>query len=250
VKLPILRGTMDRRVLVNYRVDRDVLAAVLPPPFRPRTVGGYGVAGICLIRIEGLRAGPLPRLPGLASENAAHRAAVEWDADDGVRQGVYVTRRDTSSMLNALAGGRVFPGAHHRARFQVEDDGARIDLQMHSLDGAVGVRLRARAAPGLPSGSIFPSLAAASEFFEAGSLGYSATRRPGTFDAMELRTQRWAVAPLAVDEAASSWFDDPHVFPPGSAVLDHALVMRALEHAWVPRAPLSAAVPRMTPAAG
>ncbi len=30
-----LRATMERRLLVNYRVDPQALAGVLPKPFRP-----------------------------------------------------------------------------------------------------------------------------------------------------------------------------------------------------------------------
>ena len=32
---PSIRATMERRILVNYRIDPDVLASVLPAPFRP-----------------------------------------------------------------------------------------------------------------------------------------------------------------------------------------------------------------------
>jgi hypothetical protein len=248
VKLPVLRATMDRRILVNYRVDARMLASVLPPPFRPRTVEGWGIAGICLIRLSRLRPGGLPPLPGLASENAAHRMAVEWDGPDGLLHGVYVPRRDTSSWLGALVGGRVYPGVHHLARFRVDETPERLELEMHSADGDVHVRLRARPARALPQGSVFRTLAAASAFFEDGGSGYS-PRRGGGFDALALRTVQWAVEPLEVEVAESTVFDDPVRFPPGTAVLDHALVMRSIEHAWVPEMPLAAA-PRLAPATG
>lgn len=49
-------GTIERRLLVNYRIDAAVLSRVLPVPFRPGLVGGYGIAGICMIRLKHLRA--------------------------------------------------------------------------------------------------------------------------------------------------------------------------------------------------
>ena len=52
MRIPTIRGIIDRRVLVNFRVDPDVLARVCPPPFRPQVVNGFGVAGICLIRLK------------------------------------------------------------------------------------------------------------------------------------------------------------------------------------------------------
>jgi hypothetical protein len=121
MRIPVIRGVIDRRILVNFRVDSVVLAAQLPDLFRPQRVHGCGIAGVCLIRLKHIRPTFLPRLVGIASENAAHRIAVEWNTADGVRAGVYVPRRDTSSRLNALAGGRLFPGVHNLARFDVNE---------------------------------------------------------------------------------------------------------------------------------
>jgi hypothetical protein len=46
MRLPVVRGVIDRRILVNYRVDPDVVARTLPPPFRPKLHRGYGLVGI------------------------------------------------------------------------------------------------------------------------------------------------------------------------------------------------------------
>src|SRR5258708_1017358 len=112
MRLPTICGVIDRRILVNYRVDPNLLTAILPRPFRPQAIHGFGMAGICLIRLREVRPRGFPSWMGLASENAAHRIAVEWDDGDQLRHGVYVVRRDTNSRLNALAGGRIFPGVH------------------------------------------------------------------------------------------------------------------------------------------
>jgi hypothetical protein len=55
MKAPALAAVMERRILVNYRVDPDLLGSYLPAPFRPALVGGHGVAGICLIRLGRIR---------------------------------------------------------------------------------------------------------------------------------------------------------------------------------------------------
>src|SRR4029453_9616399 len=103
MRLPKIHGVIRRRLLVNFRVDPDVIARQLPAPFRPKRYRGAAVAGICLIRLEEIRPKGFPRLAGLASENAAHRIAVEWDEADGKREGVYIPRRDTGSLVNHLA---------------------------------------------------------------------------------------------------------------------------------------------------
>ncbi|WP_197355421.1 hypothetical protein [Aureliella helgolandensis] len=55
MRIPTIRGTIDRRILANFRVDPRILATILPAPFRPQTVAGYGIAGICLIRLKHIR---------------------------------------------------------------------------------------------------------------------------------------------------------------------------------------------------
>jgi hypothetical protein len=170
---------------------------------------------------------------GLSSDNAAHRIAVRWEGSSGeAREGVFIPRRDTSSWVNSLAGGRLFPGEHHRAAFEVHEDGHSIDLHMRSDDGMAEVEVRGCFGGAFPEASCFPSLAAASHFFEAGSLGYSVTREPGRLDGLELRTQGWRVEPLTVDFVQSSYFSDPTRFPPGSVELDCALAMRDVPHEW------------------
>ena len=239
--MPVIQGVIDRRVLVNYRVDPQRVAACLPRPFRPRLVEGWAVAGICLIRLRALRPRLMPLPCGLRSENAAHRIAVEWEQDGEVKHGVYIPRRDTNSWLNTLAGGRLFPGEHHHARFEVDESDEHLSIEIRSDDEQTHIHVSAHLADALPLGSIFNSLESASDFFESGSLGYSATSNPDRFDGMELLCHQWHISPLAVDQVASSFFDDPTRFPPGTAQFDCALLMRGIAHQWHSRADLCCA---------
>jgi hypothetical protein len=242
--IPTLQGVIDRRLLVNYRVDADVLARVLPPPFRPKLVGGYGMAGICLIRLKQVRPRFVPGWLGIASENAAHRFAVLWTDSGTTREGVYIRRRDTDSRLNALAGGRLFPGLHYHARFDVNETAERIEVALASDDGETRVAVKGRVVEMLPQGSIFSTIEQASTFFRAGSLGYSATNDPAVFQGMELHCRNWEVTPLDVESASSSYFDDPALFPPDSIKLDCALLMRGIAHEWRSQADLYSETPQ------
>ena len=232
MRLPVISGLIQRRLLVNFQVDPAVLRRLLPEPFRPVLVGGAGMAGICLIRLARVRPNRLPGWIGIGSENAAHRIAVSWDRDGVRHEGVYIPRRDSSSWLNVLAGGRLFPGMHHHARFRIAECGGRFDVAVESNDRLVQLSLVARIADRLPTGSVFASVAEASEFFRRGAIGYSVTGTPGVYDGLELESLRWAVEPLAVERVRSSFFDDPLRFPRGSVVFDSALLMRGIEHRW------------------
>jgi hypothetical protein len=176
--VPVVRGVIDRRILVNYHVDPRVVAPLLPAPFLPKVTRGVGMVGICLIRLRNVRPTFLPPWLGISSENAAHRTAVEWDDGVATRDGVYVRRRDTDSRLNSIAGGRLFPGVHHHARSVVEEASGRYSVALRRDDGVTRMSVRGRRADRLPASSVFRSLDEASAFFRAGALGYSATPDP------------------------------------------------------------------------
>jgi hypothetical protein len=235
-RFPKVHGIIRRRLLINFRVEPAVIERHLPLPFRPKLHDGYAIAGICLIRLENIRPRRVPRILGLSSENAAHRVAVAWEDHGVAREGVYIPRRDTGSLINHLAGGRIFPGEHHRAKFQVTDNGDRIELHMYAADGGVQVDVAGHVAQGLPPTSVFRTVSDASAFFEPGALGYSATADARRLDGVVLRTHSWTVTPFAVERAISSYFSDEDLFPPGSFTFDCALLMRNIAHEWHPAA--------------
>jgi hypothetical protein len=242
MRIPVVRGVIDRRILVNYHVDPRVLAPLLPAPFRPKVAHVVGMVGICLIRLKNVRPTYFPAWLGISSENAAHRTAVEWVDNGATREGVYVRRRDTNSWLNSLAGGRLFPGIHRHARFTVEETSDRYSVALRSDDGVTSMSVRGRRTDRLPGSSVFRSLDEASAFFQAGSLGYSATPDPARFQGLELRCRNWQVEPLAVEEVRSSFFEDESLFPKGSIEFDCALLMRGIEHEWHGKSDLCCAI--------
>ena len=232
MRLPVLRGIIERRILANYHIDPDVMARFLPEPFRPKLANGFAIGGICLIRLREMRP-RFVRLPfGIKSENAAHRIAVEWNRGRSRPSGVFIPRRDTDSWWNVLAGGTVFPGVQHHALFKVAESDNRFRVSLRSDDGFSNLHVCGRVGRRLPSSSVFSSVEEASRFFESGALGYSATPTPGRFDGMELRCKTWQVEPLEIDRVESSFFDDESIFPPGSAEFDSALLMTEIDHQW------------------
>jgi len=227
-----IKGLIRRRLLLNYRVDPAIIQKQLPAPFRPKLHGDYSIAGVCLIRLEQMRPRIAPSILGVSSENAAHRIAVTWEDDAGLHDGVYIPRRDTSAWVNRIAGGRLFPGEHHAATFQVIEQDNHIDFRMQSQDQLVRVELSGKLTDEISTDSCFRSLHNASKFFETGSVGYSVTTDKQRLDGIRLTTDEWKVEPLSVERVYSSYFSDSNLFPPGSAVFDCALIMRNVRHAW------------------
>lgn len=234
MNIPTITGLIRRRILLNYRVHAEVVQKILPERFRPKLVQGKAVAGICLIKLEDIRPKGFPKFLALSSENSAHRIAVEWENDQGKTcEGVFVPRRDTSSTLNALAGGRIFPGVHHRSDFEVEDQAGEISMQVTNRNSREPlVDFKAEETEDFPQESVFASLQESSDFFEAGCIGYSSRPNSCKLDGLLLRVTDWRVSPLAVKQVSSSYFDDEKIFPKGSIHFDHALLMRNISHQW------------------
>ncbi len=231
MKIPTIRGIIDRRILINYSIDEDILARFLPAPFRPKTVEGRGIVGICLIRLKAVRPKSFPGLVGISSENAAHRMAVEWTENGKQQEGVYIPRRDTSSHLNALAGGRIFPGVHQRSAFLIDETDTGYGLELSNVDGT-SLSIKAKATEDWSQESIFETLEQASDFFQNGAIGYSPSKQSKVYDGLELKTFDWKVSPLSVSKVQSSFFENKSIFPTGSIKFDNALLMRNIDHEW------------------
>ena len=224
--------TIERRLLINYRIDPEVVGRHLPAPFRPQLVSGWAVGGVCFIRLGNLRPAHFPRAVGLTTENVAHRFAVEWDDDTGNHVGVFIPRRATDSRLTALCGDRVFPGAHRLARFGVHEDGQTLRITVATRDGGLGLSVIAREGAAFGS-QLFGSLEDAIDFFRQGTLGYSPSGPDARLAGVRLECQQWDARPVGVDAMTSTMFDDVHGFPKGSCSLDCGLVIRDLRARWV-----------------
>jgi len=182
--------TIERRLLVNYRIEPALVARLLPRPFRPQL-------------------------------------------------GVYVPRRDTNSRITAAAGGTVFPGSYRLARFEVDEPGGQVRINVTSRDGQVKLAVTAAPAGALTS-ELFETLDDAVDFFRRGALGFSPSAHASCLDCVRLQSASWAAQPMRA-EIRSGLFDDTALFPPGTCSLDCALVMRNLPARWATGHPLTSA---------
>lgn len=223
--------TIQRRLLISYRIDPGRAAELVPQPFRPQLINGYAVGGVCLIRMSALRPARVPQAAGLTTENLAHRFAVEWDDEHGSHTGVYIPRRDTSSRITAVFGAGIFPGAYHLARFTVTESPDMIRISVRSRDRAVSLSVAAQPATALDS-SLFASLDEATTFFRHGALGFSPSAADGCLDSVHLHSANWDARPMTISALTSSIFDNAATFPMRTCELDSAMIMTNISARW------------------
>lgn len=229
MKLPTIHGIIDRRILINFTADPKVVENILPAPFRPKIFKNKAIVGICLIRLKDIKPKGFPDFVGISSENGAHRIAVEWDEDNITKEGVYIPRRDTSSHLNSFVGGRIFPGKHYLAKFNVNEKDKQYHVDFTSSDDTK-ISIDATEVKEFNTNSIFETIENVSDFFRNGAVGFSPNGKK--FEGLRLETYNWQVTPLEVSNVQSSFFEDENIFPKGSIVFDNALLMKNIEHEW------------------
>ncbi len=180
MRLPVIRGVIDRRILVNYRVDPDVMARIVPSPFRPQIVGGYAIAGICLIRLRRIRphvgcrpfwelvlkmrpiASPSNGMSREATRGACtFRGEITSSSLECSSRRAAVSRRPPSFAVHGHGNiGHIF-NRHFQRRWNAHR-------------GRRGNRFRSAR-----NFSIRVVVAGVRVLFHGGSIGYSATRQPG-----------------------------------------------------------------------
>lgn len=229
MKIPTIHGYIDRRILINFTADPKSVEKIIPFPFRPKIYNGKAVVGICLIRLKDIKPKGFPDFVGVNSEDGAHRIAVEWDENGETKSGVYIPRRDTSLKLNAFVGGRIFPGKHYLAKFNIQEANGNYHIDFKSSD-ETETSIDATETKVFNVNSIFENLENASKFFEDGDLGYSPNK--DRFDGLRLKAYKWEVKPLEVSNVKSSFFENEEIFPRGSVTFDNALLMTHIEHEW------------------
>lgn len=241
MKLPIIHGYIARRILINFTANPEDVQKILPEPFMPKLYKGKAIVGICLIRLKDVKPKGMPDCIGISSENGAHRIAVEWLENGEKKEGVYVPRRDTSLKFNNLVGGRLFPGKHYLAKFDVHENEGNYRIGFVSSDQTF-ISIDASESESFASDSVFGNLENASAFMQNGSIGYSPNGNK--YEGLKLDVYNWQVSPLLVTQVSSSFFEDESIFPEGSVRFDNALLMTNIEHEWnsladIKKAPLN-----------
>jgi len=230
--LPVLEGIIARRILLNFRVDPDIVQPLIPPPLEVEHYSGFAIVGVCLIRLEQLRPKGMPSVLGVSSENMAHRIAIRYPGEDGMKPGVFIWRRETDQKMVELFGGRLFPGVHGGAKFVVGDAPDRLQMSVTTPGKEADVTFAARRRRGWQSGSVFASVNQASEFFQKGDCGFSCSLQGDRVEGLRLKMLRWEMEPLDIKAQHCSFYNNPSRFPESSVTFDSALLIRGLPHEW------------------
>lgn len=219
------QGQIDSRVLVNYRVELSVLRERLPAPFRPRSLHGYGVAGLDVFRLAARS-----RWSRRGDLLAVHR--IEAVAQFGGQRipGTYVLRCDVPPGLYVHPFGRFFPNVMHTARLQwdtPEPDRYRLRMGRRNRPW---LEVQAHAGQRFPFDSMMEDLETASAFFGASEAWFAPRFGLTLFEQRRWAFSPWQVHPMLIERLDAPFFRRVMRFPKGSYFFDHALIQHDLRY--------------------
>ena len=153
---------------LNYAVDPDALAALLPEPLVPEVHKGTAWVQVLVSKLREMRPQGTPALLGVSFHQVTYRAAVTYrDAGGNVRRGGYFVRSETDNTVMRAVGNALTEFKFHA--FGAADITLAKDRKGHlqvdvvpragsaNSAGRVHVTLDTRAQSRAPAGSVWAS---------------------------------------------------------------------------------------------
>ena len=221
-------------VLILYRIDPDAVGRVLPEGMRPRLVRDTAVGALIYTRLGSLRSRFLPHR-GADSDHLSYRFAVEIAGGNGPCHATWVARRATSSRLSARWSEKILRRDHHRARFDLEEEGLGLTLSVENESGEE-LYLRAQASDAAPE-ALFGTPRSIEAFLDETGEVHPPDPLAPEADRVDVR-RSLAPESLALLEIRSAFFGDHGPLPRDAVAFDSAWRLVAKRHALV-RAPSS-----------
>ena len=226
---------------INYRVQPDALAALLPAPLEPEIHKGRGWVQVLVSSLRDLRPPGLPALFGTCFYQVSYRAAVRYrDAGGTSRRGGYFVRSETNHPVMRAVGNALAEFKFHdfgAADVVMLRDGDRltvgVDPEPAFPDGRLVtvVDTRHRTAP--PPGSSWSSLAELHdplvECYDA--LGVDAEQ--GHLYILTIDRDPWNARFVEPQSVYSEYFDTGPLGQ-GAAEMDSVLHLEECRYRWRP----------------
>ena len=225
-------GILEETVLLNFRTDAEVLRKLLPAPFEPRLVDGYGLVGILLFRMRDLACETQRGLPSPPSEHVLYRVAVSWE--QGMRRfhGMYVLRHEVNTRLPLPQRRRgLFPMAGSPIRWHRLPWKESFEWTLRSRRG---LRLQVGASLGRrwPAGSVFESMDEASHFFSQERAAVAPRFQKAIFANTHFLPLSWSAKPLYVHQLETDFSQMENLFPRDRMFFDSGMIWQQMPCRW------------------
>ena len=225
-------GVLENTVLLNFRTDAELLRRLLPEPFEPRLVDGFGLISILMFRMRDLACETDRGLPSPPSEHVLYRIAVTWQQGTRTYHGMYILRHEVNSRLPIRQRRRgLFPVIGQPVRWGKSPWKGSFEWTLRN-NRRLRLRVGAKIARSFSGGSVFDSLEHASEFFSRERAAIAPRYQKSVFANTHFLPLAWGVKPLHVHRLKTDFDHLENIFPAGKIVYDSALIWPEMPCRW------------------
>lgn len=127
-KLPIIfAGHLNDVKLINFSVDQEEVANLVPLPLKIRDFGGRALISMVDVKLTGMHPTFLPKWCSFNYRHIAFRLLVEdGHLNDGVAKGIYFLQSFSNRPLLVFGGNLISPYHLTTAKFEPNDAGIKV----------------------------------------------------------------------------------------------------------------------------
>lgn len=225
-------GVLENTVLLNFRTDAEVLRRLLPSPFEPRLVDGYGLVGILLFTMKDLTCETTMGFPSPPSDHVLYRIAVSWKQGGRTFHGMYLLRHEVNTRLPVRQRRRgLFPVAGIPVRWHKGSVSSSIEWTLKNK-AKTKLHMKAKISSSFSGGSVFRSLEEASDFFATERAAIAPRFQKSIFSNTHFLPLQWPVQPLFVQKLTTDVDQLHNLFPQGQIFFDSGLIWPKIPCKW------------------
>ncbi len=225
-------GILEDTILLNFRTDVEVVKRLLPSPFEPRLVDGFGLVGILLFKMRDLECERNIGLPTFSSEHVLYRIAVTWQQGGRRYHGMYILRHEVNTRLPIRQTRRgLFPLAAIPVTWRRMPWSGSFEWTLKNRN-RLRLEIGARLSRKFPVESVFESLEAASDFFARERAAVAPRYQKTVFANTHFLPLNWSLKPLHIHQLKTDFSQLENLFPKGSIFFDSGLIWLQMPCRW------------------
>ncbi|MDP5170606.1 MAG: DUF2071 domain-containing protein [Bacteroidia bacterium] len=225
-------GILEDMVLLNFRTDAEVLRRLLPQPFEPRLVDGFGLVGILLFRMRDLECETTMGLPSPPSEHVLYRIAVSWQQGARTHHGMYILRHEVNAKLPIQQRRRgLFPVAGRPVRWIRRPWAGSFEWTIKTKN-RLRLKVGGKFSKKFPGESVFESLDNASDFFARERSVVAPRYQKSIFTSTHFLPLHWSIKPLHIHTLQTDFSQLENLFPKGMIFFDSGLIWPQMPCRW------------------
>ena len=215
--------------LANFEMEPHVLAKLLPDPLEPDIRNGKAYLSVVVSELMDMRPTFFPKGFGFNFNQIVYRAIVKCNGE----RGVHFLRSDADNKIMCIMGNlfSFFHFNYSAVSYERVNNHFSIEVKTKSGEADINARYNlANTSNKMPSGSAFPDLEEAKNYFVELYVAFSATKNHST--AVRINRTNWNLSVVGHKNSTYMFMEDSAMFPGYATRLDSVFYVENLFYHW------------------